>query len=140
MKTARGGIESANTLVKHVLTQLCCENLSVVCIDCVSVSCHICLLSETSLCHCLNIKELLVVNKPLTNGNTTYWMFLCELNICRFNSITVTKISYFVLAPSKECSFTNEVVVNSNSIAVTKISNIMLVSSKKIIDVLAISE
>ena len=62
------------------------------------------------------------------------------LNICRFNSTTVTKISYFVLAPSKECSIRNEVAVNLNSVAVAKISNIMIVSSKEVIDVLTISE
>ena len=62
------------------------------------------------------------------------------LNICRFNSITVTKTSYFVLAPNRKCSFTNEVVANSNSVTVAKISNIMLVSSKEVIDILTISE
>ena len=57
------------------------------------------------------------------------------LNICRFNSTTVTKISYFVLAPSKGCSIRNEVAVNLNSVAVAKILKIMIVSSKAVIDV-----
>ena len=45
-----------------------------------------------------------------------------------------------MLAPSKGCSFRNEVAVNSNSVAVAKISNIMIGSNKDVIDVLTVSE